>query len=145
MCCWPPGARGRSTRSRCAPPRWIWSASSWSSAFRPRWPPSSWPRPECCRRAWGAAPASNIALFAVLQGVGTGILSTLSYAYAVRRLGSSIPAVTGAISPVLTTLLAVPLFGEPITVGISTALALIVGGVITFNLAASPVRNAVVR
>ena len=60
---------------------------------------------------------THIALFAVLQGVGTGILSTLSYAYAVRCLGSSIPAATGAVSPVLTTLLAVPLFSEPITAG----------------------------
>jgi drug/metabolite transporter (DMT)-like permease len=45
--------------------------------------------------------------------------------------------VSGAISPVLTTLLAVPLFGEPITAGIIVALALIVGGVIAFNLAPS--------
>jgi drug/metabolite transporter (DMT)-like permease len=83
----------------------------------------------------GGAPISHIALFAALQGVGTGILSTLAYAYAVRTLGSSIPAATGAVSPVLTTLLAVPLFAEPITPGAAVALVLIVGGVIAFNRA----------
>ncbi|WP_232343942.1 DMT family transporter [Actinoplanes awajinensis] len=81
-----------------------------------------------------SAPVSHLALFVVLQGVGTGIFSTLSYVYAVRRLGSGIPAVTGAISPVLTTVLAVPLFGEPITAGVVVALALVVGGVITYNV-----------
>lgn len=81
----------------------------------------------------GDVPISHIALFAALQGVGNGILSTLTYAYAVRALGSSIPAVTGAASPVLTTLLAVPFFGESITLGTAVALALIVGGVIAFN------------
>lgn len=83
----------------------------------------------------GTAPLGDVALFAALQGVGTGILSTLSYAYAVRRLGSGIPAATGAVSPVLTTLLAVPLFGEPITAGTTVALTCIVGGVLLFNLA----------
>lgn len=81
----------------------------------------------------GAVPILHIALFAALQGVGTGILSTLTYAYAVRALGSSIPAVTGAASPVLTTLLAVPLFGETITLSTAVALALIVGGVIAYH------------
>ncbi|AEV84000.1 hypothetical protein ACWT_2978 [Actinoplanes sp. SE50] len=80
-----------------------------------------------------AAPAGTIVLFVVLQGVGTGIVSTLSYAYAVRRLGSSIPAVTGALSPVLTTLLAVPIFGEGLTAGAAVALLLIVGGVVAYN------------
>ncbi len=86
----------------------------------------------------GTVPLPTVALFAALQGIGTGIVSTLSYAYAVRRLGSGIPAVTGAISPVLTTLLAVPLFHEPITAAVTVALTLIVGGVLAFNLARSP-------
>lgn len=87
----------------------------------------------------GSAPLSQVALFSVLQGLGTGIVSTASYAYAVRCLGSGIPAVTGALSPVLTTLLAVPLFGEPITAGIVLALALIVGGVLTYQTAPTAV------
>ncbi|MDR6319331.1 drug/metabolite transporter (DMT)-like permease [Actinoplanes couchii] len=87
------------------------------------------------------APLPDILLFTALQGVGTGVLSTLSYAYAVRRLGSSLPAVCGALSPVLTTLLAVPLFGEPITAGTIVALTLIVGGVIGFHSSVRPGRG----
>ncbi|WP_436535076.1 DMT family transporter [Actinoplanes sp. HUAS TT8] len=82
----------------------------------------------------GASPSYVIVLI-LLQGVGTGIFSTLSYVYAVRRLGSAIPAVTGALSPVLTTLLAVPIFGEPVTAGVLVALALVTGGVVGYNRA----------
>jgi drug/metabolite transporter (DMT)-like permease len=82
----------------------------------------------------GTAPLPAVGLFVVLQGVGTGIVSTLSYAYAVRRLGSSTSATTGALSPVLATVAAVPLFGEPITGGTVVALLFIVGGVVAGNL-----------
>ncbi|BCY08333.1 DMT family transporter [Actinoplanes sp. L3-i22] len=85
----------------------------------------------------GAAPRSYVAIFVVLQGIGTGIFSTFSYVYAVRCLGSGIPAVTGALSPVLTTLLAVPIFGEPVTAGILVALTLVTGGVVTYNRASA--------
>ncbi|GAA3781604.1 DMT family transporter [Streptomyces phyllanthi] len=83
----------------------------------------------------GTAGISDVLLFTSLQGVGTGLLSTLCYAYAVRALGSTVTATVGATSPVLTALLAVPLFDEPITPGVSAALALIVTGVTVFNIA----------
>lgn len=88
----------------------------------------------------GTAEPSDLLLFTALQGIGTGLLSTLCYAYAVRSLGSSISAATGAMSPVLTALLAVPLFGEVITPALAIALTLIVAGVITFNATAKPRR-----
>lgn len=81
----------------------------------------------------GTARLPDILLFTALQGVGTGLLSTLCYAYAVRALGSNISAATGAVSPVLTAAAAVPLFGELMTPALAVALALIVIGVITFN------------
>ena len=81
----------------------------------------------------GTAKLPDILLFTALQGVGTGLLSTLCYAYAVRALGSNISAATGAASPVLTAVVAVPLFGELITPALAVALALIIIGVITFN------------
>lgn len=83
----------------------------------------------------GTAGISDVLLFTGLQGIGTGLLSTLCYAYAVRALGSTLAATAGAISPVLTALLAIPLFSEPITPGVSAALALIVTGVTVFNIA----------
>lgn len=82
----------------------------------------------------GTARPPDVLMFTALQGVGTGLLSTLCYAYAVRALGSSISAATGAMSPVLTAVVAVPLFGEHITPALAVALTLIVVGVITFNL-----------
>lgn len=82
-----------------------------------------------------SVPTTYQIMFLILQGVGTGIFSTLSYVYAVRCLGSGIPAVTGALSPVLTTLLAVPIFGERITAGVLVALALVAGGVVVYNRA----------
>ncbi|MGW2823087.1 DMT family transporter [Streptomyces sp. NPDC001443] len=83
----------------------------------------------------GTAGISDVVLFTSLQGIGTGLLSALCYAYAVRALGSTLAATAGAISPVLTALLAIPLFGEPITPGVSAALVLIVTGVTVFNIA----------
>lgn len=77
------------------------------------------------------------AAYALVQGVGTGLLSTACYIVAVKNLGSSIPAAAGALSPVLTALVAVPLLGEHLTAGLIVALVLIVSGVAGFALAPS--------
>jgi drug/metabolite transporter (DMT)-like permease len=82
----------------------------------------------------GAARGTDVLLFTALQGVGTGLLSTVCYAYAVRTLGGHVAAASGAMSPVLTALAAVPLFAEPITAGLAIALILIVTGVTAFHL-----------
>lgn len=81
----------------------------------------------------GTARLSDVALFTVFQGIGTGIVSTFAYAYAVRMLGSSTAATWGALSPVLTTLAAVPLLGEGIMPATVAALVLVVGGVVAYN------------
>lgn len=47
-----------------------------------------------------------------IQSIGVGLISTLSYSYAVARLGAQRAATAGALTPVLATLLALPLFGE---------------------------------
>ncbi|MDU0346456.1 DMT family transporter [Microbacterium sp. KSW2-29] len=80
------------------------------------------------------------AAYALVQGVGTGLLSTACYVVAVKNLGSSIPAAAGALSPVLTALVAVPLLGEPLSAGLVVALVLITCGVAAFALA--PARTA---
>ena len=54
----------------------------------------------------------EILLFAGVQGIGTGIVSTLVYAIAVRHLGALRCATMGALAPVLATGAAIPLLGE---------------------------------
>lgn len=87
------------------------------------------------RLAAGSASLHDVAMILAVQGIGTGVLSTLCYAYAVRSLGSTLSSVAGAASPVLTAIVAVPLFGELVTTGIGIALILIVVGVLVCNLA----------
>lgn len=83
----------------------------------------------------GTLPAPQIATYALVQGVGTGLLSTACYVLAVKHLGSSLASSAGALSPVLTAVVAVPLLNEPLTAGLAIALALIVSGVAVFHLA----------
>ncbi len=81
-----------------------------------------------------SANLSDVAIYIVLQGVGTGILSTVCYVTAVQKLGGSVTAAAGALSPVLTALVAIPLLQEPISVALAVALGLIAVGVLAFNL-----------
>lgn len=89
----------------------------------------------------GRADWSEVGTFALLQGVGTGLLSTACYVVAVKNLGGSLAGAAGAMSPVLTALVAVPLLGEPVTAGLALALGLIVAGVVVFHLPV-PARRA---
>jgi len=82
----------------------------------------------------GSADLSTVGSYALVQGVGTGLLSTACYVIAVKNLGSSLPAAAGALSPVLTAVVAVPLLGETLGLGLGVALALIVTGVAVFAL-----------
>lgn len=82
----------------------------------------------------GTADLGTVGTYALVQGVGTGLLSTACYVVAVKNLGGSLPAAAGALSPVLTAIVAVPLLGEPLGLGLGIALALIVTGVAVFAL-----------
>lgn len=90
----------------------------------------------------GTVRPGDLVSFVVLQGIGTGLLSTLAYTHAVRALGSGVAAVGGALSPVVTAVAAVPLFGEAIGPGLAVALVLVVAGVLGFNAAPRPARTA---
>lgn len=85
----------------------------------------------------GAADLGTVGSYALVQGVGTGLLSTACYVVAVKNLGSSLPAAAGALSPVLTAVVAVPLLGETLGLGLGVALALIVTGVAVFALSSA--------
>lgn len=86
----------------------------------------------------GTIDPGTLGGYALVQGVGTGLLSTACYVVAVKNLGSSIPAAAGALSPVLTAIVAVPLFGEPVSTGLTIALTLIVSGVAMSALTPAP-------
>ncbi|MGB3328588.1 MAG: DMT family transporter [Thermomicrobiales bacterium] len=84
------------------------------------------------------APWGEIAMFAVLQGVGSGIVSSLAYTLAIGRLGSERAATVGASSPVLVALVAVPVFGETVTLPGSIGIALVVTGILLANRRRAP-------
>ena len=90
----------------------------------------------------GTAEAGDVVALTALQGIGTGLMSTLCYAFSVKALGSSRASVGGAVSPVLTAVVAVPIFGERIGLGLAVALALIVAGVATFNVIGGALSSA---
>lgn len=71
--------------------------------------------------------------YALVQGIGTGLISTLGYAFAISRLGASRSATIGSLSPALTSLLAIPLLGESLAVATAIAVVLMTFGVILAN------------
>ncbi|QVJ03255.1 EamA family transporter [Nocardiopsis eucommiae] len=81
----------------------------------------------------GAAPG-DVLVYVAVQGVGVGVLAALCYATAIRGLGGPVAATLGALSPVVTLVVAVPLFGEPVTPATTVTLLLVLTGVVAFNL-----------
>lgn len=73
--------------------------------------------------------------FLLVQGIGVGVVSTLAYAVAITRLGPARSAVIGSLAPVLATLGAIPLLGEPLTPAIALGVGAITLGVILANRA----------
>ncbi len=64
----------------------------------------------------------------LLQGVGAGFLAAISFLYAVKNLGAERSAALASVTPVIATLLAIPLFGEWPTTNTWFALSLICFG-----------------
>ncbi|MBM9468875.1 DMT family transporter [Nakamurella leprariae] len=81
------------------------------------------------------ATVSDVVLYGLVQGVGVGVLASLGYTIAVRRLGAEPAATLSAISPVLVTLAAIPMFGERPTAATLASVGLFIAGVLVFNLA----------
>jgi drug/metabolite transporter (DMT)-like permease len=78
-------------------------------------------------------PFDVIATQMILEGVGVGLVATISYAYAVARLGADRAAIAGSLTPVVATLLAVPFFGEVPPASSIFGMAMIIGGVTLAN------------
>lgn len=49
---------------------------------------------------------------AMLQGVGAGLIASYTFIYAIRIIGAEASAAFGSLTPVVATLLAIPIFGE---------------------------------
>jgi drug/metabolite transporter (DMT)-like permease len=58
------------------------------------------------------APVRDVAVQAIVQGVLTAVVSLMLYGYAVTLLGAAGGAAFGALCPVMTALMAVPILGE---------------------------------
>ena len=74
-----------------------------------------------------------MAMQLILEGIGVGLVATISYAYAVARLGADRAAIAGSLTPVVATLLAVPLLGEVPPASSMLGMAMIIGGVTLAN------------
>lgn len=77
-----------------------------------------------------ALPASQWLLHGLIQGLGVGLVSTLSYSLAVQRLGPQRCAAAGALTPVIAGALAWALLGEQPLPASLLGMGLIVGGVL---------------
>lgn len=84
-----------------------------------------------------AAPWSDVALQAVVQGVLTAIISLLLYGRAVSILGASSGAAFAALCPAMTAVLGIPILGEWPTVLDWVAVGLISAGV--YSVSGGPV------
>lgn len=71
--------------------------------------------------------------FIVIQGFCVGLLATIFYTYAVSQLGSAQASTIGSLSPGLTALLAIPIFGESLTMIIMFGVILTISGVALSN------------
>ena len=78
----------------------------------------------------GQAPAAEIAIQAVYQGVLVVFVAMLLYTFAVRRLGPQPVALMMAVVPGLSALAAVPVLGEPLSLLALAGLAAVTAGAV---------------
>lgn len=71
--------------------------------------------------------------FILAQGIGVGLVSSLTYAIAIARLGVAKCAAIGSLAPAIAAVLAVPLLHEALTFGTILAVLTICAGVMLAN------------
>ncbi|WP_199699678.1 DMT family transporter [Deinococcus sp. RM] len=87
-------------------------------------------------------PAQNLLPFIAVQGLGVGVVASLTYPYALKHLGTLRCATVGALAPVLATLLALLLLGERPSVASAIGVAIVTTGVLVFNLMPTRTKGA---
>lgn len=75
------------------------------------------------------SPASEWMGFVLVQGVGVGLVASLTYATAIRLLGADKCATIGAGAPALTAVLDWPILGEALSIPILAAVGIICAGI----------------
>lgn len=83
----------------------------------------------------GQFTVANAMPFLLAQGLGVGVISSLSYALAIRHLDTPRCSAIGSLAPALACLGAVPLLGESLTLAVACGIAVITAGVILANRA----------
>jgi uncharacterized membrane protein len=83
----------------------------------------------------GHFTVANAMPFLLAQGLGVGVISSLSYALAIRHLDTPRCSAIGSLAPALACLGAVPLLGESLTLTVACGIAVITAGVILANRA----------
>jgi len=78
------------------------------------------------------APFPDIALQIAAQGVLAGLLGLAAYGAAIRHLGASIAAVSGAVVPALTALGGFALLGEPLSILTGLGVLMVAAGIWAF-------------
>ena len=78
----------------------------------------------------GQAPATEIALQAIYQGVLVVFVAMLLYSFAVRQIGAQPVALMMAVVPGLSALAAVPVLGEPLSLLSLAGLAAVTAGAV---------------
>lgn len=86
----------------------------------------------------GQAPATEIAMQALYQGVLVVFVAMLLYTQAVRCLGAQTVALVMAVVPGLSALAAVPLLGEPLSLLTLAGLGAVTAGAVVGARASSP-------
>lgn len=81
----------------------------------------------------GTFSLAEAAPFLLVQGLGVGLISSLTYVVAIARLGAARSATVGSLAPALASLLAVPLLGEPLTLLVALGVGAITLGVLLSN------------
>ncbi|MGR5133730.1 DMT family transporter [Vibrio alfacsensis] len=71
----------------------------WLESYLAKVPISQWPWQEVINHV-------------ILQGLGAGIIASFTFLYAVRTIGAEASAALGSLTPVVATLLAIPIFHE---------------------------------
>lgn len=88
----------------------------------------------------GEAPVSMLAIQAVYQGLLAIIVQMICFGKAVQMIGATRMGALMALVPVFASVLAVPLFGESVTIGLVIALVSILVGTLIGNFKAQDIR-----
>ena len=81
----------------------------------------------------------------VVQALLVGLFTGFSYGFAINRIGAESTAAIGSLTPVIATLAAIPLLGEPLTLAASIGIVMICFGVFCASGVTLPSRKLASR